>query len=94
MSEYHDAMITPLETIWDKGLVAQGGDGNIAKQIDGLDLARKRVLDIGCDLGGPDLVASDWLFRRTIARYGSQSGVASIIMISQPQSRSLVQSSG
>ncbi len=54
MSEYHDAMITLLETIWGKGFMAPGGDGNVAKQVDGLDLARKRVLDIGCGLGGPD----------------------------------------
>lgn len=54
MSEYHDAMITLLETIWGKGFMAPGGDGNVAKQVDGLDLARKRVLDISCGLGGPD----------------------------------------
>ncbi len=54
MSEYNDAMVTLLETIWGKGFMAPGGDGNVAKQVDGLDLARKRVLDIGCGLGGPD----------------------------------------
>jgi ubiquinone/menaquinone biosynthesis C-methylase UbiE len=61
MSEYHDAMITLLETIWGKGFLAPGGAGNVAKQVDGLDIAGKRVLDVGCGLGGPDhLLASDY----------------------------------
>ena len=54
MSEYHDAMIILLETLWGKGYMAPGGAGNVAKQIDGLDIKGKRVLDIGCGLGGPD----------------------------------------
>ncbi len=61
MSEYHDAMITLLETIWGKGFMAPGGAGNVAKQVDGLDIEGKRVLDVGCGLGGPDhLLASDY----------------------------------
>lgn len=61
MSEYHDAMITLLETIWGKGFMAPGGAGNVAKQVDGLDVAGKRILDVGCGLGGPDhLLASDY----------------------------------
>ena len=61
MSEYHDAMITLLETIWGKGFMAPGGAGNVAKQVKGLELEGKRVLDIGCGLGGPDhLLASDY----------------------------------
>ncbi|MFQ5546776.1 MAG: methyltransferase domain-containing protein [Woeseia sp.] len=54
MSEYYDAMITLLELMWGKGFMAPGGEGNVAKQVDGLDLKGKRVLDIGCGLGGPD----------------------------------------
>ncbi len=61
MSEYHDAMITLLETIWGKGFMAPGGAGNVAIQVDGLDLIGKRVLDIGCGLGGPDhLLGGDY----------------------------------
>ncbi len=61
MSEYHDAMITLLETIWGKGFMAPGGAGNVAKQVDGLDMAGKRVLDFGCGLGGPGhLLARDY----------------------------------
>ena len=52
-SEYHDAMITVLEMVWGDGYMAPGGDGNVANLVEGLDLRDKRVLDIGCGLGGP-----------------------------------------
>ncbi len=42
----------------------------------------------------PDLVTSDWLFLRAIARYDSQSRAASVATISRPQFRTLVQYSG
>lgn len=52
-SEYDDALVTLLELIWGEGHMAPGGEGNIAKIADGLDLRDKRVLDIGCGIGGP-----------------------------------------
>jgi len=52
-SEYHDAIITLLELVWGEGFMAPGGAGNIAKIVDGVDLQGKRVLDIGCGIGGP-----------------------------------------
>jgi ubiquinone/menaquinone biosynthesis C-methylase UbiE len=54
MSEYYDAMMKLLELIWGEGFMAPGGEGNVRKQVEGLDLQDKRVLDIGCGLGGPD----------------------------------------
>lgn len=51
--EYDDAMINMLELIWGEGFMAPGGTGNVDKLVDGLDLEGKRVLDIGCGLGGP-----------------------------------------
>lgn len=61
MSEYHDAMIALLETMWGRGYMAPGGAGNVARQVDGLDISGKRVLDIGCGLGGPDhLMAGEY----------------------------------
>lgn len=53
-SEYHDAMMKMLELIWGKGFMAPGGTGNVDRMVEGLDLQNKRVLDIGCGLGGPD----------------------------------------
>ena len=52
-SEYDGALVTLLELIWGEGHMAPGGEGNIAIIADGLDMKDKRVLDIGCGIGGP-----------------------------------------
>jgi len=52
--EYHDAMMKMLELIWGEGFMAPGGTGNVDRMVEGLDLQGRRVLDIGCGLGGPD----------------------------------------
>jgi len=54
-SEYDDALVTLLELIWGEGYMAPGGEGNVAKIAEGLDMRNKRVLDIGCGIGGPSL---------------------------------------
>jgi phosphoethanolamine N-methyltransferase len=54
--EYHDAMTNMLELIWGTGFMTPGGDGNIANMVDGLELRGRRVLDIGCGIGGPAFV--------------------------------------
>ncbi|MGI9201617.1 MAG: methyltransferase domain-containing protein, partial [Woeseiaceae bacterium] len=54
--EYGDAMTNMLELIWGVGFLAPGGEGNIANMVDGLELHGKRVLDIGCGIGGPAFV--------------------------------------
>jgi phosphoethanolamine N-methyltransferase len=51
--EYHDNMVTMLELIWGKGYMAPGGPGNVAKLLGGIDTEGKRILDIGCGIGGP-----------------------------------------
>lgn len=51
--EYHDSMVTLLEWIWGRDYMAPGGEGNVDKMVRGLDLSGKRVLDIGCGIGGP-----------------------------------------
>lgn len=53
--EYYDGMMKMLELIWGEGFMAPGGTGNVDKMVAGLDLRGKRVLDIGCGMGGPDL---------------------------------------
>jgi len=52
-NEYHDNMVTMLELIWGEGYMAPGGSGNVAKLLDGLETHGKRVLDVGCGIGGP-----------------------------------------
>jgi phosphoethanolamine N-methyltransferase len=52
-NEYHDWMVSMLELVWGEGFMAPGGEGHIAKMVEGLELEGRRVLDIGCGLGGP-----------------------------------------
>ena len=53
--EYHDNMVRMLELIWGDGYMAPGGPGNVARLLRGMDTRGKRILDIGCGLGGPAL---------------------------------------
>ena len=52
-NEYHDNLVAMLEIIWGEGYMAPGGPGNVAKMLNGLETKGKRVLDIGCGIGGP-----------------------------------------
>lgn len=56
VSEYHDSMVACLEWIWGRDFMAPGGEGNVDKLVKDLDLAGRRVLDIGCGIGGPAFV--------------------------------------
>jgi len=51
--EYDDNMVAMLELIWGEGYMAPGGPGNVAKMLRGMDTRGKRILDIGCGIGGP-----------------------------------------
>jgi len=53
--EYGDNMVTMLELIWGEGYMAPGGPGNVAKLLSGIETEGKRILDIGCGIGGPAL---------------------------------------
>ena len=52
-NEYHDNLVTMLEIIWGEGYMAPGGPGNVAKMLSGIETRGKRILDIGCGIGGP-----------------------------------------
>lgn len=53
VNEYDDKLVTLLELIWGDGYMAPGGPGNVAKLLHGVTTAGKRILDIGCGIGGP-----------------------------------------
>jgi len=52
-NEYFPNMVTMLELIWGEGYMAPGGPKNVAKLLRGLETTDKRILDIGCGIGGP-----------------------------------------
>ena len=52
-NEYHDNIVPMLELIWGKGYMAPGGPGSVAKMLDGIETHDKRILDLGCGIGGP-----------------------------------------
>ena len=54
--EYTDELIALLELVWGKGFLSPGGPEAVAAIVRDTDLTDKRVLDIGCGLGGIELV--------------------------------------
>lgn len=52
----YDVQMDMLELIWGEGFMAPGGEGNVHRIVDGLDLSGKTILEIGSGLGGGALV--------------------------------------
>lgn len=66
IDEYDDAMVALLELVWGKGFMAPGGPENVRKLVSGLDVRGKTILDIGCGLGGGDLILAGELGAQVI----------------------------
>ena len=49
---YGEDDIAFLGALWGDGYLSPGGPAEVARTIDGVDLAGRRVLDIGCGAGG------------------------------------------
>ncbi|MDH3474159.1 MAG: methyltransferase domain-containing protein [Rhodospirillales bacterium] len=54
--EYDDTLVAMLELIWGEGFLSPGGPEAVRAIVAGLDLADKLVLDIGCGIGGIDVL--------------------------------------
>lgn len=52
-TDYTDDFAAGLELMWGRGFMSPGGPEEVGLIVQGLDLAGKRVLDIGSGLGGP-----------------------------------------
>ncbi len=50
--EYDDTAIRFLEALWGEGYLSPGGPDEVDRVVEGLSLAGKRVLDVGCGAGG------------------------------------------
>lgn len=37
-NEYGDSMVATLELVWGEGFMAPGGEGNVTKMVEGLEL--------------------------------------------------------
>jgi len=49
---YDEGSITFLEELWGDGFLSPGGPEEVARVLEGIDLAGRIVLDIGCGAGG------------------------------------------
>ncbi|WP_119300069.1 methyltransferase domain-containing protein [Dongia deserti] len=54
--DYDTAMLDMLQIIWGEGCLSPGGPQAVREIMGGIDLSGKRVLDIGCGIGGLDQV--------------------------------------
>jgi len=53
--EYTPQLLEVLQLLWGDGFLSPGGEAHLAAIVSALDLADKRVLDIGCAIGGFDI---------------------------------------
>jgi len=54
--DYDVSMTEMLQIIWGEGYLSPGGPQAVREIVEGIDLGGKRVLDIGCGIGGLDQV--------------------------------------
>lgn len=54
--DYDTTMLDMLQIIWGEGFLSPGGPRAVREIMAGIDLSGKRVLDIGCGIGGLDRV--------------------------------------
>ena len=54
--EYPEEFVKGLEWIWGAGFMSPGGPAEVAAIVQGVDLSNNRVLDIGCGIGGIDVL--------------------------------------
>lgn len=53
---YEVDFLSMVELLWGKGFIAPGGEGNVDRIVEGIDLTGKDVLEIGSGLGGGTMV--------------------------------------
>lgn len=52
-SQYDKRVIESMQLVYGPGFFSPGGEDEVAQIVEGLDLTRRPVLDVGCGLGGP-----------------------------------------
>ena len=56
--EYNDELVGFLQLLWGEGFLAPGGVSSVHRTVAGVDLEGKKVLDIGCGVGGAAITLS------------------------------------
>ena len=54
--EYDDTLVAMLEMIWGEGFLSPGGAEEVALLLEGEYISGKKVIDIGCGIGGIDVL--------------------------------------
>lgn len=55
-NEYTDDFVAKLELLWGEGFLSPGGPEEVARILEGTDLTGKHVMDIGCGIGGIEVL--------------------------------------
>ena len=53
---YEVDFIPIMDLVWGKGFIAPGGEGNVDRIVEGVNLNGRRVLDLGSGAGGGTMV--------------------------------------
>jgi phosphoethanolamine N-methyltransferase len=56
---YHDDRLARLQLVWGEGYLSPGGDEDVRSIVKGVPLEGRRVLDIGCGVGGPSMLLAE-----------------------------------
>jgi phosphoethanolamine N-methyltransferase len=73
--EYPDDFLERLEILWGRGFLSPGGASEVREIVEGLDLAGKTILDLGCGTAGPDMVLAGELGADHIVAIDIEAGV-------------------
>jgi len=56
---YTDALVEKLQLRWGDGCLSPGGAPELARMLSGIDVTGREVLDLGCGVGGYDLLLAE-----------------------------------